>query len=61
MKHFTLFLVAVAAMAGLVVLVAPAPGHATGDPHRATLPKSLTGIATGSGFPRPMKQVTSTV
>jgi hypothetical protein len=28
MKHFTFFLVAVAAVAGLVVLVAPAPGHA---------------------------------
>jgi hypothetical protein len=26
-----------------------------------TLPKSLTGTATGSGFPRPMKQATSTV
>src|ERR1700691_1074097 len=32
MRHFTFFLVAVAAMTGLVVLLAPAPGHAGGDP-----------------------------
>ena len=31
MKHFTFFLVAVATMAGLVVLNAPARGHADGD------------------------------
>jgi len=29
MKHFTFFLVAVATMAGLVALIAPAPGHAS--------------------------------
>ena len=32
MKHFTFFLVAVATMAGLVALIAPAPGHADGQP-----------------------------
>jgi Cytochrome P460 len=32
MKHFTFFLVAVATMAGLVALIAPAPGHADGEP-----------------------------
>jgi hypothetical protein len=31
-KHFTFFLVAVATMAGLVALIAPAPGHAGGEP-----------------------------
>ena len=31
MKHFTFFLVAVAAMAGLVALIAAAPGRADGD------------------------------
>lgn len=31
MKHFTFFVVAVAAMAGLVALIAPAPGHASGE------------------------------
>ena len=31
MKHFTFFLVAVATMAGLVALIAPAPGHADGQ------------------------------
>jgi hypothetical protein len=28
MKHFTFFVIAVASMAGLVALFAPAPGHA---------------------------------
>ena len=32
MKQFTFFLVAVATMAGLVALIAPAPGHAEGEP-----------------------------
>jgi hypothetical protein len=32
MKHFTFFLVAVATTAGLVALIAPAPGHADGEP-----------------------------
>jgi len=32
MKHFTLFLVAVATMAGVVAQMAPAPGHADGAP-----------------------------
>ena len=32
MKHFTFFLVAVAAVAGLVALIAPASGHAHGEP-----------------------------
>ena len=32
MKRFTFFLVAVATMAGLVTLIAPAPGHADGQP-----------------------------
>ncbi len=32
MKHFTFFLVAVATMAGLAALFAPARGHAAGDP-----------------------------
>ena len=32
MKHCTFLLVAVATMAGLVALVAPAPGHADGEP-----------------------------
>lgn len=31
MKHFTFFLVAFAAIAGLVAFVAPAPGHAGGE------------------------------
>ena len=31
MKHFTLYLVAVATMAGLAALLAPAPGHANGE------------------------------
>ena len=31
MKHFTFFLIAVATMAGLVALIAPAPGHADGQ------------------------------
>lgn len=31
MKHFTFFLVAFAAIAGLVVFVAPAPGHGDGE------------------------------
>jgi Cytochrome P460 len=31
MKHFTFFLVAFAAMAGLVAFVAPAPGHGNGE------------------------------
>ncbi len=31
MKHFTFFLVAVATMAGLVALIFPAPGHASGE------------------------------
>jgi cytochrome P460 len=31
MKHFTFFLVALAAIAGLVTLIAPARGHADGD------------------------------
>ena len=31
MKHFTFFLVAVATMAGLVALIAPAPGQASGE------------------------------
>jgi Cytochrome P460 len=32
MKRFTFFLVALAAIAGLVTLIAPARGHADGDP-----------------------------
>ena len=60
MKHLTFFLIAVTTMAGLVALIAPAPGHADGHPP-PSLPKSLTGTATGSGSPRPMKQATSTV
>jgi len=32
MKHLTFFLVAVATVAGLVALLAPAPGHADGQP-----------------------------
>jgi len=32
MKHFTFFLVAVATIAGLVALIAPAPGRADGEP-----------------------------
>src|SRR6202142_1150637 len=31
MRHFTLFLVAVATMAGFAALIAPAPGHADGE------------------------------
>ena len=31
MKHFTFFLLAAAAVAGLVALIAPAPGHANGQ------------------------------
>src|ERR1700731_3586369 len=31
MKHFTFFLVAVATMAGLIALIAAAPGHASGE------------------------------
>src|ERR1700721_4681790 len=31
MKHLTLFLAAVATIAGLVALIAPAPGHASGE------------------------------
>jgi hypothetical protein len=61
MRRFTFFLVAVATMAGLVTLIAPAPGQADGQPPHPSLPKSLMGTATGGGFPRPMKQATSTV
>src|SRR6202142_2072367 len=32
MRHFTFFLVAVATIASLVALIAPAPGHAGGAP-----------------------------
>jgi hypothetical protein len=32
MKHLTRFLIAVTTMAGLVALIAPAPGHADGEP-----------------------------
>ena len=32
MKHFTFFLIAVATIAGVVLLIAPAPGHAGGEP-----------------------------
>jgi len=32
MKHFTFFLVAVTTVAGLVALIAPAPGRADGEP-----------------------------
>ena len=32
MKHYTFLLVAVATMAGLVAVIAPAPGHADGEP-----------------------------
>jgi Cytochrome P460 len=35
MKHFTFFVVAVAAMAGVVALIAPAPGRADGVPASA--------------------------
>jgi hypothetical protein len=31
MRHITFFLIAVVTMAGLVVLIAPAPGHADGE------------------------------
>src|SRR5580700_5363600 len=31
MKHFTFFLVAVATIAGLVAVISPAPGHASGE------------------------------
>ena len=61
MKRFTFFLVAVATVAGLVALIAPAPGHASGESAPLSSPKSLTGTATGNGSPRPMKQATSTV
>jgi len=57
MKRLTFFLVAVATTAGLVAFIGPAPGHADGQ-SPPTLPKSLTGTATGSGSPRPMKQAT---
>ena len=42
-KHFTFFLVAVATMAGLVALIAPAPGRADGQPARS-LPRPLIRI-----------------
>ena len=35
MRRFTFFLVTVATMAGIVTLVAPAPGHADAQPRRA--------------------------
>jgi len=35
MKHFTFFLVAVATVAGLGALIAPEPGHASGEPDPA--------------------------
>ena len=35
MRRFTFLLVAVATMAGLVTLIAPAPGHADGATRRA--------------------------
>ena len=61
MKHFTFFLVAVATMAGLVALIAPAPGHASGESAPAFVTEiPHTGTATGDGSPRPMKQATST-
>jgi hypothetical protein len=47
MKHFTFFLVAFAAIAGLVAFVAPAPGH--GDEGAAP------------NFVTKMKQASSTV
>jgi hypothetical protein len=37
MKHLTLFLLAVATMAGFVALIVPARGHAAGDPAPAFL------------------------
>src|SRR5271166_3654322 len=43
MKHFTFFLVAFAAIAGLVALVAPAPGH----PDRGAAPNFVTEIPHG--------------
>jgi hypothetical protein len=61
MKHFTFFLIALAAMAGLVALIAPASGHADGEPGPAFVTEILQGTATGSGYPQPMKQATLTV
>ena len=43
MRHFTFFLLAVATMAGLVALIAPAPGHANGE----TAPIFVTEIPHG--------------
>src|ERR1700685_4477363 len=43
MKRFTFFLVAVAAMVGLVILIAPAPGHADGK----LTPRFVTEIPQG--------------
>jgi len=57
MRRFTFFLVAFATTAGLVALIGPVPGQADGE-SAPTSPTSLTGIATGSGSPRPMKQAT---
>ncbi len=61
MKHFTFFLIALAAMAGLVALIAPASGHADGEPGPAFVTEIPQGTATGSGYPQPMKQATLTV
>jgi hypothetical protein len=60
MKHFRFFLVAVATMAGLATLLVPARGHAAGEsaPYVTEIPNDT---ATGGGFPRLMKQETSTV
>ena len=57
MRRFTFFLVAVATRPALSRSLAPPPATRTGNPP-PTLPTSLTGIATGSGSPRPMKQAT---
>jgi hypothetical protein len=59
-KRFIFFLVTVATMAALVAIIAAARVTRMDNPPHLTSPKSPMGTATGDGFPRPMKQATST-
>jgi hypothetical protein len=57
MKRFTFFLIALATTVGLVAIIGPAASHADGQ-SAPYVTLFLPGIATGSGFLRPMKQAT---
>jgi len=60
MKHFTLLVVAIAAIVSLVAFSVPAPGHADAPP-APFVTEIPNGTVTGGGFPRPMKLATSIV